>query len=137
MLIEILIALVAITVAGLTHLALLNWVSALINKYSWQKTIAFLAYLYTATIGQCLAALYFAFAYLISADMGLGTFDTPDVLSFIDIFHFSLVNLTTLGLGDVIPTMHMKFLAGLQAMTGFLLISCSASHVFQVMKRDD
>ncbi len=137
MLIEILIALLSITVAALTHLMLLGGASKLVDTYSLSKVPAFLTILYTATLGQCLAALYFAFAYLVSQDMGLGGFDTPAALSFVDIYHFSLVNLTTLGLGDVIPTLHLKFLAGLEAMTGFLLISCSASHVFQIMKRDN
>ncbi len=49
------------------------------------------------------------------------------------IYYFSLVNLTTLGLGDIIPLGHLKFIAAMEAMTGFLLISCSASHIFQLM----
>ena len=40
-----------------------------------------------------------------------------------DIFYFSLVNYTSLGLGDIYPTGHSRFLAGLESLNGFLLIS--------------
>jgi hypothetical protein len=42
---------------------------------------------------------------------------------------------TSLGLGDIYPTGHLRFLAGIEALNGFLLISCSASTIFLVTTR--
>ncbi|MEQ8900570.1 MAG: ion channel [Roseovarius sp.] len=52
-----------------------------------------------------------------------------------DFFYFSLVNYSSLGLGDIYPTGHLRFLAGVEALNGFLLISCSASTIFLVVTR--
>ena len=43
-----------------------------------------------------------------------------------DVFYFSLVSYTSLGLGDIVPTGHLRFVAGVEALNGFLLISCSS-----------
>lgn len=98
--------------------------------------IQFLLMLLVATIGQIIAAAIFAVAFWLSQEAGLGGFKGTAQSSWTEIYYFSLVNLTTLGLGDVISLAHLKFLAALEAMTGFLLISCSASHIFQLMKED-
>ncbi len=45
-------------------------------------------------------------------------------MDWMDYFYFSLINVTTLGLGDIYPTEHLRVLAGVEALTGFALISC-------------
>jgi len=90
-----------------------------------------------ATIGQMLSAGLFTIAFQISSQAGLGGFEINGERGWMQIYYFSLVNLTTLGLGDIIPLGHLKFLAAIEAMTGFLLISCSASHIFIMMQRED
>jgi hypothetical protein len=42
---------------------------------------------------------------------------------------------TTLGLGDVVPTGAVRFLAGVEALSGFVLITWSASFTFLEMER--
>lgn len=54
----------------------------------------------------------------------------PDFMGY---FYFSLVNMTTLGRGDLTPTGHLRFLAGVEAFQGFMLITASGSFVLQVM----
>ena len=54
-------------------------------------------------------------------------------LNFMDYFYFSLVNFTTLGRGDLMPTGHLRFMAAMEAFHGFLLITASGSFVLQVM----
>lgn len=53
-----------------------------------------------------------------------------------DVFGLSLVNVATLGLGDLTPTGHLRFVAALEALNGFLLITCSASFVHRAVSRD-
>ena len=50
-----------------------------------------------------------------------------------DYFYFSLVNFTTLGRGDLTPMGHLRFITGIEAFHGFLMITASGSFVLQVM----
>ena len=54
-------------------------------------------------------------------------------LSLMDYFYFSLVNFTTLGRGDLNPEGHLRFITGIEAFHGFLMITASGSFVLQVM----
>ena len=54
-------------------------------------------------------------------------------LTFMDYFYFSMVNYTTLGRGDLIPSGHLRFMAALEAFYGFLLITASGSFLLQIM----
>ena len=53
----------------------------------------------------------------------------------LDMVYFSAVVYSTLGLGDLLPTGAIRFMAGTEAITGFLLISWSASFTFLEMQR--
>lgn len=54
---------------------------------------------------------------------------------FLDFVYFSAVTYTTVGFGDFVPTGPIRFLAGTEALTGFLLITWSASFTFLEMQR--
>jgi hypothetical protein len=80
-------------------------------------------------------ALIYSFGFRVAAVLNLGGFQGQTrPFDFMDIFYFSLVNFTSLGLGDIYPTGHLRFLAGLESLNGFLLISCSASLIFLLMR---
>jgi hypothetical protein len=49
--------------------------------------------------------------------------------------YFSAVVYSTLGLGDVLPHGTMRFMVGTEALTGFLLVTWSASFTFMEMER--
>jgi potassium channel LctB len=78
------------------------------------------------------AALY-GVGFYFGASVGLGSFKQTDYMSMMDYQYFSLVNYNTLGLGDIYPTGHLRFLAGVEALNGFLLISCSAMYMHKLM----
>lgn len=52
-----------------------------------------------------------------------------------DYVYFSAVVYSTLGLGDLIPLGAIRFLVGTEALTGFALITWSASFTFLEMQR--
>lgn len=95
-----------------------------------------LAYLIVLVSHLSIAGL-FALGFAGGAQIGLGGFDKEPVMSTIDLFYFSLINITTLGLGDIYPTGHLRILAGMESLTGFLLISCTAQFVFKTMKKQE
>ena len=50
--------------------------------------------------------------------------------SWSDSVYFSFINYTSLGFGDIIPVGHIRFLAGIEALTGLVLIAWTASFLF-------
>lgn len=88
--------------------------------------------LYAVAIAHILEAGLYSLAFVAGSRAGLGGFKPPNISS-MEIFYFSLVNYTSLGLGDIYPTGHLRFLAGVESLNGFLLISCSASLIFLLM----
>lgn len=65
--------------------------------------------------------------------LGIGTFEKAQDMSWMDYFYFSLVNFTTLGRGELVPTDHLRLLAAIEAFVGFLMITASGSYILQVM----
>jgi len=55
--------------------------------------------------------------------------------SLVDHVYFSAVTFTTVGFGDVIPSGPVRFLAGTEALCGFVLITWSASFTYLEMHR--
>jgi hypothetical protein len=55
--------------------------------------------------------------------------------SLIDSVYFSFTNYTTLGYGDIEPRGSLRFLAGMEAITGLSLITWSASFMFMEMNQ--
>ena len=55
--------------------------------------------------------------------------------SLLDCVYFSFTNYTTLGYGDIEPIGDIRFLAGLEALTGLVLITWSASFMFIEMQK--
>lgn len=55
--------------------------------------------------------------------------------SLLDCVYFSFSTYTSVGYGDIEPTGDLRFLAGLEALTGLSLITWSASFMFIEMRR--
>ncbi|MFO1425818.1 MAG: potassium channel family protein [Steroidobacteraceae bacterium] len=64
-----------------------------------------------------------------------GTLQGPAPLDLIDCGYYSAVVFTTLGLGDIIPHGAVRVLTGPESLTGFVLITWSASFTFLEMQR--
>ena len=75
-------------------------------------------------------AMFFMLNY---GDFGslVGNFDG----SLIDCVYFSFTNYTSLGYGDIEPLGNIRFLAGLEAITGLTLITWSASFMYLEMTK--
>ena len=55
--------------------------------------------------------------------------------SLLDSVYFSFTNYTTLGYGDIVASGQLRFLAGMEAITGLSLITWSASFMFMEMMK--
>lgn len=68
--------------------------------------------------------------YALGSLTGLTTMDLPDFV------YFSAMTYSTVGFGDAVPIGAIRFLAGMEALTGFVMITWSASYTFLEMQRD-
>ncbi len=133
-LIQLAIALVAIGVSAGSHYVFLSKLKMWVGETKLPSFANLLLVFYGITLSQLVAAFWFAIGFEASIYLGLGSFGGVDPIAFIDIFYFSLINLTTLGMANIEPLGHLNLLVGLEAMTGFLLVSCSATLIFKTMK---
>ena len=73
----------------------------------------------------------FAIAYYFLINIvGMGSLKGNFNGSLNDCFYFSISTYTTVGYGDIEPYGHVRFLAGLEALTGLVLITWTASFLF-------
>lgn len=134
MLIAICIATTLFIVCGAFQYSVLVRVSALCKRYESSQFIAMQITLVSAGVAHLLEAALYAGGFQLARLLELGGFNMSQPPSAMDIFYFSIVNYTSLGLGDIYPTGHLRFLAGVESLNGFLLISCSVSALLMQMK---
>lgn len=67
--------------------------------------------------------------------IGAGGGDIPLLDDFGDYFYYSVTCYTTLGFGDFVPIGALRFMTGLEAVAGLVLITWSASFTFLEMQR--
>lgn len=80
--------------------------------------------------------LLYALGFYIAAEFfGLGILEGERAVGFLGHFYASAVFYTSLGLGDVLPNDHLRFLASIEALNGLLLIAWSASFLFATIGR--
>lgn len=72
---------------------------------------------------------------LLLIDPRFGDIHGIDPHSVFDYVYFSAVTYSTVGFGDVIPTGPIRFMVGTEALTGFVLITWSASFTYLEMQR--
>jgi len=65
----------------------------------------------------------------------LGEFKGEAITDAMSYLYYSGVIYTTLGLGDIQPVGHIRFITAMEALNGFLLITWSASFTFIAMGR--
>ena len=136
MLISILIisALVAITVVIHYEMLRLLWIyiPALEMKHRVRVIIGVFG-----TIGAHIIEVWiFGIAcYYMVASGNFGTLEGNFDGSLLDSVYFSFTNYTTLGYGDIVASGQLRFLAGMEAITGLSLITWSASFMFMEMMK--
>ena len=89
-----------------------------------------------ALIAHATEVWCFALVYYLMVSSGkwgnlVGNFDG----SFLDCVYFSFTTYTTIGFGDISPSGDLKYLTGLQGLTGLVLISWTASFLFLEMQK--
>jgi len=89
-----------------------------------------------AMLSHALQVSAFAGAYFLLRDrLGEGAFGGQFRDSFASFWYFSIETYTSLGLGDIFPLGPLRMLTGIEALTGLLMISWTASFTYLEMSR--
>jgi hypothetical protein len=89
-----------------------------------------------ALLAHTVEVWVFAFAYYVMGRTeGWGSLMGDSTGSLMDCGYFSFSTFTTLGYGDIEPIGDLRYLTGLEALTGLVLITWSASFLFIEMQR--
>lgn len=126
------ILLVAITV--IIHYEILRLLSNIIPRMQIKLRLRVVFGVFGTICAHIIEVCLFGVAfYLMYQQGGFGDLTGAFNGSLIDSIYFSFVNYTTVGYGDIVPTGSLRFLAGLEAITGLSLITWSASFMFMEM----
>ena len=74
--------------------------------------------------------------FLLARDPALGALAGLPTTTLPDFVYFSAMTYTTVGFGDAVPLGAIRFLAGMEGLTGLVMITWSASFTFIEMQRD-
>jgi hypothetical protein len=91
---------------------------------------------FAALIAHSIEIMLFSLAYYVLPHFGhWGNLQGNHDGSFMDCVYFSYTTYTTLGLGDIEPHGQIRYLVGLESLTGLLLITWTASFLYFEMQR--
>ena len=127
---------VVIALAVAIHYEFLHRLSRVPGRLGIHHRYRVLVGVFGMLVAHVLEIWLFAVAfYLMLRHDGFGQLQGHFDGGLVDCAYFSLVNYTTLGYGDIVAVGPIRFLAGLEALTGLMLITWSASLLFLQMQR--
>ncbi|MBX9407353.1 potassium channel family protein [Pseudomonas baetica] len=131
-LINTLVVIIAVVIHYECLLRLNSWLPQLGVWNRFKMVVGVLGALFAHAIEVwCFALTY----YLMTRDGEWGSLIGRFDGSFMDCVYFSFITYTTIGFGDITPVGNLKFLTGLQALTGLVLITWTASFLFLEMQK--
>lgn len=134
--IAVILAVVLVLATSSFHYSALCWLSGGMARIAMRPGRRVLCIVFIAFLAHVSEVILYAVAYAISVHaLSLGAFGGLAVEQPLDFLYFSIVTYTSLGLGDVFPGGHLRFLAGVEALNGLLLIAWSGSFIYLAMGR--
>ncbi len=125
-----------VVTAFLIHYELLYRLTNLIPKLPIRHRFRILIALFGTLLAHVIEVWVFAFGYYFMIQSGeFGTLSGNFNGSLADCSYFSFTTYTSLGLGDIEPLGPLRFLVGLESLTGLMLITWTASFMFFEMQK--
>lgn len=126
---------IILTIAVLIHAEMLYRLSIIVPTLRIAAHLNVVLSVFGVLIAHIIEVWLFTFAYFLLMtldDYGtlIGSFNG----SLMDLSYFSFTTYTSLGIGDIEPIGHIRFLVGLEALTGLVLITWSASFLYLKMQ---
>ena len=135
MLLTVLTSAVLIAATILLHYEFLKRTSVLMSCCGPPRpSLTLIAIIGTLTAHIIEVGLYGAAYFALASFSGTGTVQGQLIAGGMDYFYYSIVMYTSLGLGDAFPAGHLRFISGIEALNGLLLIGWSVSFTFLAMR---
>jgi len=137
MLLEFLISMLLVAATVLTHYEVLRITSLLVERTTRIPSRArILIVIFNTFIAHTIEVSYFAFSYYLLIEI----FELTHVVgvfsgSFYDYLYFSISSYTSLGVGDIYLQGRLRFLSGVEALIGLMMITWSASFTYLTMEK--
>ena len=137
MIAAILINTFLVAFAVLIHYEMLYRSSIMIPKMTIKHRYRVMFGIFGALIAHIVEIWVFAFGYYFMIRNGsFGTLQGNFSYSLLDCSYYSFVTYTSLGMGDIYPVgKPIRFLTGLESLTGLVLITWTASFLFLEMRK--
>jgi len=136
MLYTFLINSILVTLSVIIHYELLYQLAKKLPNVTVLPKYRVLLGVFMVLIAHIIEIWLFAGGYYLMVHTGdFGTLTGNFDKSLLDCAYFSFTSYTTLGFGDIEPSGHIRFLCGLEALAGLVLITWSASFLFLEMQK--
>jgi len=136
MTLTIFLALLLVILTFFFHYRILLWLSVFTPYPNFPAQARVLFIVMILFLAHIIEIAIYAVAYILSIELfELGHLKGMTENDFMEYLYFSSVIYTSLGIGDIHPTGHIRFLTGIEALNGLFLIAWSASFTFLVMGR--
>lgn len=125
-----------VTIVVIIHYEILYYLSVLIKRMKIMHRFRIVIGVLGCLIAHSIEIWVFALAYLYMyrAD-GWGHLEGNFTGSLWDCAYFSFTTYTTLGFGDISPLGKLRYLTGIESLTGLVLITWTASFLYYEMQR--
>ena len=136
MLAATILAISLVVLTFLFHYMTLRWLSGGMARIAMTAGVRVLVIIFMTLAAHLVEIGLYAVAYALGDGvLALGSFGGLAVIEPLDYLYFSIVSYTSLGLGDVFPLDHLRFITGVEALNGLLLIAWSGSFIYIAMGR--
>jgi len=125
-----------ISLVVMLHYEFLHQITLVMPKLQLRHRFRIVLGVFVALTAHAVEVWIFALSYYFMHHAeGWGTLEGNFDGSLMNCVYFSFTTYTTLGFGDIAPHGDLRFLCGLEALTGFVLITWTASFLYLEMTR--
>ncbi len=136
MTLALIINIVLVSLAVLIHYEMLFRLSRIIPRLKMRHRFRVVIGIFGSLLAHIIEIWIFAIGYYLMIHSGkFGTLTGNISHTILDCAYFSFVTYTSLGIGDIVPEGNIRFVTGLEALTGLVLITWSASFLFIEMQK--
>jgi hypothetical protein len=136
MTLALVINIILVSLAVLIHYEMLFRLSRIIPRLKMRHRFRVVIGIFGSLLAHIIEIWIFAIGYYLMIHSGkFGTLTGNISHTILDCAYFSFVTYTSLGIGDIVPEGNIRFVTGLEALTGLVLITWSASFLFIEMQK--